>query len=1452
MKKQLFILVAICATLQCYGQTDELNLQKYWKFRNDFVQKYVKIGPQRGESLPVGVRQPLDCENNVVGAQEHKGMLSWGDGGVRQGHYLSLLATEYALRKKYNLDLEGIRSELYFALNAIERLDKFAESELDQLYGIDNFYPTEDLNGFFLRDDVPENFHLNWQNDAMDPKCVNASFYKNDNVAQLNDPVLGFVTENTTYQNTPSIDQIAYLLQGLTLVWKLVDHDTVTPPGMTQSKDLNQWAVDITQRILHYAYDHNWQIIDVNGWPVPNGGGELFYTAYPLSLTGARMLNVPFPQIPYPSLFKRKLTTRISKYQHCITGYGITGEPNTQQQACDDLLNGWLNFNNSTYLTLQDGVPAGLDNYQDNSFVQDYNNGSPFSFSITNADLIDFWTNLIPQDVPTWFADWEADNDLDFLGWPLDNIKFENGNYAVTIQILFNLSVTSGLIDSNDAKLWADSTGNYMLELSNAVINDLTPARTKSEYQAFLNDIDFAGPFSLSVADAYGYDQYEQTGGFNHEFRWTSNIEAQDDSYRKGVFNGLDYMIFHNLYYLLYDNNLPEYKEDFSCNCEQEVQYPIPSPQADPGQELRFVTMNKKLKSVYWCPKDAFEGTFNYIDANYQVNPQFLDYVDMGIPTHEFQMAPTTITENGSVDVNSKLVICGGNILTIESGGTSSGSLNANWADILIKSGASIDNSGNILIKDGRIIHIKEGAKLILRNGSELRIQEGGQLIIDGELEYYNGASIITEYDNAEIVLNGTIKMMDGGTFTCGNTPGQPTGRLVINSPEAKFSKAMNAGYCEVHLSGQNDDDEFLVLKKDASLKFMHNAVININKLTVSACKVLMEENSRIEVRQELSAYNAKFIASDLNQGVHIARANQFTAVDFQNVNIHANLNIIHGHKLRMTSCTMTNYTDGIDPNEPMIDVNGTGMIINNSTFIGPNLTYIYAENLNYPSIVSASTFNGINTGGPSIAIEDHSNAELKVFQNTFNNMKIGVQKLYDPVTAKCNTFNNSSHSDIGAVYGSNAIVTTDNYGGYNSFNSADATHGNVWLWYGDVDITNGRNYFNPSSDKHIYARMNYPCPNNLYCYINADNNQWNTGTQQPANNKFDVIGSDLSPISLEVNTTEVMPACGFYDGQYTTSTDILPNVTTSLGDLPLDKAIHFARQEMTINDSTANDEDALKLFDEIFRDSVLLDSFATRKWMFRALTDMKTALESEYYKQNILQESGQNPVMDYVNNYLNALNYMTPTTITVDNYRQAFHLELDKVQLYRMMEMPEDGLEILEETELCGLDSMEQEIVNYWKEQLLYDVLYAEWGLDILDTAINVDTRNFITPISSPASSYNFGTFFNSLTDRTYAQCSGGERFAQDETEEPSVVLGVYPVPADEVINITIKAEDGVLLNSIRLYDAMGRLMGEIELFMDQSEVRGYSIQSWSTGVYYYNVSGPSGTYGGGTFVVE
>lgn len=241
--KHLFLAVAVVLTAGwSVAQTDPVNLQKYWKLRNNFRENFIKIGSEPGASLPVRSLRPLICVDNYTadgtggnqtpqGNGSH-GEIKWGDGMIRHGYYLGLLATEYRLLKDADQDVTGVRNELYYALNAINRLDYFAEQKQGQAYGVE-FDPA--LNGFYMREDVPDNFASNnWGNTKLEAQCVNSANFETNNAARVNETNQygDYYAKGNNYQNVPSSDQFSSLMLGFSLIDKLVDEGAFAqPPG---------------------------------------------------------------------------------------------------------------------------------------------------------------------------------------------------------------------------------------------------------------------------------------------------------------------------------------------------------------------------------------------------------------------------------------------------------------------------------------------------------------------------------------------------------------------------------------------------------------------------------------------------------------------------------------------------------------------------------------------------------------------------------------------------------------------------------------------------------------------------------------------------------------------------------------------------------------------------------------------------------------------------------------------------------------------------------------------------------------------------------------------------------------------------------------------------------------------------------------------------------------------
>lgn len=226
----LLLALMVLGASSAEAQTTPDNLAKYWRLRARLTTEFLSIGPAAGQSEPAQERH------------EAQGFIKFGDTTLVLGWYIGVLATEYELVRQpgrfpgadrgnaaqVNLTLD----ELYYALLAMERLDETAESAFPA-----PCTQSTALNGFFLRDDVPADFHQR--------VAGNLTVTMSDFV----DPVLT--------NKEMSQDQVYHVLIGLSLVKRLVP-DTVVVRG----KALRAWAMQQAQRIGQH--------ISSNGWVIKN------------------------------------------------------------------------------------------------------------------------------------------------------------------------------------------------------------------------------------------------------------------------------------------------------------------------------------------------------------------------------------------------------------------------------------------------------------------------------------------------------------------------------------------------------------------------------------------------------------------------------------------------------------------------------------------------------------------------------------------------------------------------------------------------------------------------------------------------------------------------------------------------------------------------------------------------------------------------------------------------------------------------------------------------------------------------------------------------------------------------------------------------------------------------------------------------------------------------------
>jgi uncharacterized protein (TIGR03382 family) len=224
MRIALAALVLLVANAQ--ADTTAQNLEKYRALRHRLVSEFVSVGPGQGQSQPAPERM------------DTVGLMKWGDGTIALGFYLGVLATEHYILShptqfpgaaESAADLDATRDELYNALLALERLDLEADAAFPSPCST-----APNLNGFFLRDDVPADFYTHFagittiQSDFVDPTLRNKE---------------------------ESQDQVYHVQHGLALVIALV------PASVSvQGKSLRAWAVEQATRITKHFTKGDWII----------------------------------------------------------------------------------------------------------------------------------------------------------------------------------------------------------------------------------------------------------------------------------------------------------------------------------------------------------------------------------------------------------------------------------------------------------------------------------------------------------------------------------------------------------------------------------------------------------------------------------------------------------------------------------------------------------------------------------------------------------------------------------------------------------------------------------------------------------------------------------------------------------------------------------------------------------------------------------------------------------------------------------------------------------------------------------------------------------------------------------------------------------------------------------------------------------------------------------------
>ena len=1451
MKKVMLLSVIVIYCAIIFAQTDDLNQKKYWKFRNNFRRDFVKIGPSEGESIPIATRRPIACKDNA-GDGPNKGTVRWGDGMIFQGHYIGFLATEYALLKKRNLDVTSTLNELYYALNAINRSDLNAEyyiSDIDE-----NQLPVvkgKNLNGFYLRDDAGEFMWDNWSGQKMDCGCNEGDRYITNNTARLNEG--GNISRyETDDHSTPSLDQMTSLLVGITVINHLIgDDEYVQPDPELPVMNIKNEALQIANRLITYAYEHNYYLLDEWGWPVGNGGGELIATAYPISIIGNKLLGNDY------SLVMKRQKKRYKKAQ----AYHSSTDAEFQAALYESYSmseKAQVNRFESENAWIYDEGPSNFELYQ---------TGDGAKLISTNLFLT-LWHSIIPEVYPEILLDWSDNNKLDASGgvydswdglpWPANEITFDNmplSDYNATI--IFNLGIASGIFNDEQAFEWGIATKNYQNVFIHALLNDTEPVwGDKALYQTFLDNMPLYGGFKYHGQSWLGYDdegndvvgnkQIIWSDGWGGEYKWNDAVESNSSEGHDGQFNALDYLYLHNLYYLVFGDEIAEeYEETYDCFCGSTSMEDISALEAESEGEIGSAEMTidealsgdvklhpeivKQLSILDFCTEHDLPGSS--LSTSYDLKQLFDDYHELDIALNKFQTKEFTINAGGELNIESRLVICNTKELTVEDGGQ----INLDKGEILIKPGAKLIIKGDVTIDRGTKVIVEDGGEIIIKTGGTLansgyiRLKEGGKMI------YEEDAIFKMQDDFAELHLDGgDLQLEPNALFTFVKGTSQ-SGQIRVSDWGEHI---LTTGNNRILLEGNGEDDPILVIDEDAD--FWAEEDGKLEWISILSGKVEIANNGRLVSIPNFTANNVHFVGENGNRGLVTFDETNISNAVIDHIPIYAALHYRNTGTFNMTLTDINHHTDEI-----VVKVKGKGYNISQSTFNGSGAYLFSAQNTTEYSYISNTSFNGDLS---TVGVIDNSNGTVEIKSCDFNNLYAGVHKLDGKAILRCNDFTNFRKA--GAIAHNNCILdlSSNGQGGYNTFVKNTAEFGeNIGLWNAQGLILNkGYNYFDEAGSLPIIkGTMQINPLGGAIPMLLASSNRWNVANTAALPGDFNVTSSIVDGLTVNfytgspedgpcpISEDDLIAGVGLVVPPYQDGEAVLSSY--NFNQESLSNALNSCVQASNVYDATKSDLNALALFEEVLIQYPDFEKTHRNEALARyGLSLMKQTLQHAIATGEIQIEQNQGSFSQGVQHYVNVLNAMSNVPFNNHNYEQLFYLEMDKAHLFKTLGKTDVALFLLLNAESCALNEKEQQYLNHWKQEWDEEIRMTDYGYVEAEFK---DTVWMVTSFYHIPTQQQFGEFGSRILDINtieYYACGQQRTQMKDESENAILPLMLYPNPNTGVFQIEYvlpEESNGLVI----IYDASGK---EVYSFIctEGQHIKTLDFSGNQSGAYLYS----------------
>lgn len=493
MKKTILLITLAAITCSLgLSQSLEQNLKKYWYYRDRLKSDFMVVDNNNGQgtNIPASLRNKKEDAQGVM-----QTYLEWGDAEAYLGQYVMVLATEYKLLKDNEQDYSETLQELKNALNAFERLDKYAE-----YWWRDPHSSTlpDDINGFFIRDDVGEV--------EQSPNCI--LNHPNSQLAQsgITEIESDFINANDGgHPCEMSKDQVWQMLSGLALVETLVDEPGyIIQDALGANVTFREWTRKITHRVITYMhgaqYQENWWIINPITLDPVRRGAEVSED-FGITLYGASSNGFSY-------------------------GFAEAGDFITKLQGYTSLHYGSSNSND-----MEDDfhIVASLTGCNLSWWLQWLNIDPPAkSYSYQTLMTIIGNENVVTAPIPCWGYPYQSYNYFDWL----------RAMYYCTEwyeQFFLLYGIFHGFpVNSNTNMPFVTYSDHLWKEIYSGLL-DLAPD---------------CGPYNFDEIENENWPDVDWSS--TNRLIWPERLGNSNED--PGYYNGLDYMLLHNLFCLVYEN----------------------------------------------------------------------------------------------------------------------------------------------------------------------------------------------------------------------------------------------------------------------------------------------------------------------------------------------------------------------------------------------------------------------------------------------------------------------------------------------------------------------------------------------------------------------------------------------------------------------------------------------------------------------------------------------------------------------------------------------------------------------------------------------------------------------------------------------------------------------------------------------------------------------------------